>query len=621
MMKKILYILLFCSVGLQAQKISDLPAASGYGDDDDLTVVVEDGTTKKMSKASFFHHSTIYVNTLSEYSAANGIYVDGLRIKDGNIHLGLGYYYYLDDDLDSYFYGNADDDIELTVGNVLSFSATGSLFSLNLNTVPNVNNTYDFGSTTKYWANLYSKRIYADTIYEITEDAGVHIDGLKIYESNIYLPTSSFIFLDDDADTYIWTTSDDNVRFNANDIDVFDYNPDSVIFKKDIRLGSDGAHSIGSSDKMADTIWTDNLIVDESLIIESFPYDTAVSLNAKDYLLVVQDGEIKKLFIENTGLTFAPSEDIPGGDFSGTLYKSVTFSEVATGALDQSEWQTMLGSTDLTHYIGTGHEVDAADSTRIVTINGLSDTVRVVTMGDWEGHTGDAVTVNGAMFINGVDATDDTLTDVCFKMSVIFCAYPYSLSNGGKIGGVGGAGVTDVYPFEGGYYDCGCEKTTTQEWCDDDGFAAPLAFYEGSGYEDVFVYGYTHEMTNFDCLTEHYARAYGTNSRVYNDSTWYNFTTRIKLNTGSSYNGIIEIFENDTCIYSNTQVKIRDNANIRIDYWLLETFAGGTPESGWAGGVMHQDDLMLFDPKHSAPYGVGAVMYNIPDHYPDNIAE
>ena len=689
-MRKILFLLsiLLISIASNAQevKISELSTASGYGDDDDVIIINEDGATKKIAKANFLHHSTMYVNTLSEYSNNNGIYIDGLQIKDGNIHLGLGNYYYLDDDLDSYFFGNADDDVYLVAGSVLSFSATGSLFSLNLNTVPNVNNTYDLGSSTKYWARVYAMDL--------------------LLGDDLDMETTGYIQLDSDDDTRIGAQADDDILVVVNNNSVLRLTDTWVYFGSIPRPWTSDAYDLGYSNAYWKDVYAQKYVIDASgsyinlsgtdmqltdpnagsHILHDI-VDNTLTENAQTgttYTLVLADAG-KRVTLTNAAeitLTVPPNSSVAfptgtrieleqwgagdviitegsgvtinsldGGDalsdqystatlikddtdtwilkgdlvntpistFTGTLFKMVTFSEVAVGELSEAKWQTMLESSDITYTVETGNEVDAYDSTVTMTVNGSTDTVRLVMMGDDQGSTGDGVLINGDIHLNGSNNIHDTLTDVCIKLSVMFEAWPYEFSNGGKIGGFGATGTDGEKPPDAGSYECLCGgKQVWETLCSTDGMNAKIGFREGSGDEDVISYQYSHEMVVNCSEPPTYGITITDGEDGYAADTWYEFTIRARLNTGGLYNGIIEVFRNDTCVYSDNEYKWVDTDGIKIDYWMLENFAGGTPDNDWAGARIWMDDILLFQPNKWDAYGEGVVMTNVPDFHTDN---
>lgn len=706
---KSLFALLFMSGALLGQvKISELTTASGYGDDDDHLIINENNATRKITKGSLFHHSTVYHNTISEYSAGNGVYIDGFFIKDGNGYVGLGNYMYFDDDLDSYWYGNADDDMQLVSGSQIILSATPTLFTLYRTTVPQANNTYDLGSSTDYWARCYSKLLYTDAIAEVTADNGVSIDGVLIKDNNIHIGLNDFVYLDDDNDSYLYALADDQVQLVAGGSTIFEVVSGELEFYKGPRGTITDNYDLGTSSLYWKDFYAQKWYIDDaSTTIENSGGDmTLTDANAgaatlhelKDntitenaqtgttYTLVLADAG-KRITLANASdvtVTVPPNSSVafptgtrivlerwgagevtvaegsgvtvnsldgkdgldglyatatlikdatdtwilsgdlvstPVSNFTGTLFKMVTFSEVAPGALTQANWQTMLGSSDISHTVETaGTGTDAYDSTKIWSnVNGSPDTVRVVMMGDDQGSTGDGVLIRGDMHLNGSNNTHDTLTDVCFKMSVLFPNWPYEYSNGGKIGGFGGSGTDDEDPPDGGQYDCTCSEPDTDELCDDDGFSTKLGYREGGADEDIIAYTYSHElMASTNCVTKTYGQSITDGDDDIATDTWYEFTIRCRLNTGYAYDGIIEIFRNDTCVYSDAAYKWKSSNGIYIDYWMIEQFAGGTPDNDWAGDTIVTDDYLLFQTGKWDAYGLGTVMTNVPDFHTDN---
>jgi hypothetical protein len=198
--------------------------------------------------------------------------------------------------------------------------------------------------------------------------------------------------------------------------------------------------------------------------------------------------------------------------------------------------------------------------------------------------------------------------------------FPYEGSNGGKMAGFGGqdADGLDNGMTAGVYYDT-CNQANL--FTDDRG---PSFRWDWemrdivSPPEDTFdmrVYVYDQELATppTDCSSPRYGRPVLDYSIDYTDSVWYNIKLRVVLNDPyTASNGLIEVFRNDTCILSNTNLQIRKHPDVYLDYWWLQHFAGSIPEARFIGGGVVEDNYKLYTNYDRDAIGVGNVITNYP---------
>ncbi|MFH0757325.1 MAG: hypothetical protein V2B15_08570 [Bacteroidota bacterium] len=306
--------------------------------------------------------------------------------------------------------------------------------------------------------------------------------------------------------------------------------------------------------------------------------------------------------------------------FTGILYKHWTFAEISLGAMSTARWQTLTQSDGVSYV----KETTATDYTIEMSVNGQTDTVEAVFMGDDNevpGESGDAISIRGEIQFAGYgDASEDTKIRAVYKKSIMFAAWPYLYSNGGKLGGFGGYGVYGDEAIDGGVFACECDPPPSQgqEFCPTDGFSVRINFrepYFGCSADscDVITYSYVAEMSR-DCVNPPTFGIARMNYTIdYIAGVWYDMTLAVTLNDVGSSNGIVELFKNNVCAISWTGVRIRDDAGVYISEWIIEYFAGGDPDDAWEGGYVYTDDHYLFDDLHPTAYGVGGVMTNIPE--------
>lgn len=137
---------------------------------------------------------SITTNTISEYTVANGITIDGVSLKDGDVTLGATGRLYYGGGTSTYSYKTAGDEIRVIIGGVELERY-----------VENGINSY---ITAWYDLNV-ADDLAVDNITEYTGAAGVTVDGLLIKDGVIG-------YIDDSLALHLDTLQAHNIRINTN---------------------------------------------------------------------------------------------------------------------------------------------------------------------------------------------------------------------------------------------------------------------------------------------------------------------------------------------------------------------------------------------------------------------
>lgn len=309
--------------------------------------------------------------------------------------------------------------------------------------------------------------------------------------------------------------------------------------------------------------------------------------------------------------------------FDGIIYKQVTFSEIASVPRQNTtdDARTYLGSSDINRW-----DLDSAyaDSTVIIVNDqGYTDSVwqvRITHMPDGSNESSGGVSWVGRMFLNGVNAVDDTLTWFEFYYYTWYGPdFDFIESRGGKLPGIAGTDLDGGTPPGNGQHLCDCPEpfpSGYDPYCSDDGFSIRGGF--DYSYSDVGVYAYIRQMTdNLNCVSKTYAYTWN-QGRItetglpWELEKWYKICLRVDLGSAGSSNGYIQMARNDTIIWSRPNINIRGNSGIYADSWWLTNFAGGDPTDNFDGMWIRHDDFTLVQGTRRSPYNVGEVMTNTP---------
>lgn len=190
--------------------------------------------------------SQIQTNTINETTAASGVTVDGVLLKDTTVDVnGTADAIILDADGDTTISAPTEDQIDVEINGADDFTFTANTF------------TALSGSTIK-----------TDTIGETTAAAGVTIDGVLLKDTTVDVNgTADAFILDADADTTISAPTDDQIDFEVGGTDRMSLTATGLSLASGARLNefsTDGTLA-GNSDTAAPTekavkTYADNLI-------------------------------------------------------------------------------------------------------------------------------------------------------------------------------------------------------------------------------------------------------------------------------------------------------------------------------------------------------------------------
>lgn len=190
---------------IKADTINETTAAAGVTIDG---VLLKDGAVSANGSISVPAGSSIAANIVSETSSGAGVTVDGVLMRDGDVSA-------LDAWVDRVVFGSS-------IPNADTFLDGATLNQIDIG----IGTAIDFRFTVNTFAALAGSVIQTNTINETTAAAGVTIDGVLLKDNNVNATNvnaslvdvngaANAIVLDADADTHISAPTDDQIDFSA----------------------------------------------------------------------------------------------------------------------------------------------------------------------------------------------------------------------------------------------------------------------------------------------------------------------------------------------------------------------------------------------------------------------
>jgi len=168
------------------------------------------------------------------------------------------------------------------------------------------------------------------------------------------------------------------------------------------------------------------------------------------------------------------------------------------------------------------------------------------------------------------------------------------LSTGGKLPGFGASHQDGSAPPTGGDFDDD----------DDEGFSNRVLF--GNNYE-IGTYHYIHERRPLTSAAVWFPYNHNGNGPfVYETETWYHITMRCKENRVGWWDATAEFFVNGVSrMLADGPHKFRTLGTTNYDWLMVEIFAGGAVEPGFAGMSCWIDNLVYSVPDDLGTIGIG----------------
>jgi len=300
-----------------------------------------------------------------------------------------------------------------------------------------------------------------------------------------------------------------------------------------------------------------------------------------------------------------PPDPIIPGNFEGIVLFDIDFSEVGTAPFVNTTETARAFFPGIaadkftrggTAYIGHP-EVDS-----IVLLDG-DPCWRITILDDYVGHGTTRYGIEWQVNMAG-SSFNNIQVDFDLYLGADWDMLDYS--TGGKLLGFGAAHQNGDAPPTGGDFDDD----------DDEGMSNRVLF--GNGYE-IGTYNYIHQYRPSTAAQVWFPNNYNEIAPyVFETETWYHITMRGRQNTIGLYDGIVEFFVNGVSrMYSFHGHKFRTLAATSYDWLMLEIFAGGAVEPGFAGMSCWIDNVVYSVPDYNGSIGVGNTIgdENIPYTY------
>lgn len=174
----------------------------------------------------------------------------------------------------------------------------------------------------------------------------------------------------------------------------------------------------------------------------------------------------------------------------------------------------------------------------------------------------------------------NTRTDLTVEWDICFVGLSLNTSLGAKIGPsiIFGSTPSPCNPVlvNTGYINCMNRPPRT-----------------GSG--GAIIHGYNYYVNNYDPCGDHH-QAYNEDGSLFRiqEDTWYKMAQRIKLNDVGQSNGSFQMMIDDTLVYSQGNILMRDNGLVYINRVDIAIFSGGD----WsfdAAGTIYLGDIRVKD--------------------------